>query len=137
MIFGPKNRKVKFRSLLMFQHYRSDDKLCIYFLTNKLTNKSYVGQCPDTIHRLRVHRDKGPFSSLLTSEGFESDNFVFTVLETDICADTIDDRERHYIAELNTLEPHGYNRTTGGKRNFVYSDERIQEIKGSVLPHLE
>lgn len=127
IIYGPKNRKVKFRDLLMFNHYKSDDKVCIYRIVDIETGMKYVGQTFNTFNRLRIHRTTGPFSTLLKEKGFAS--IEFDILEKDVEVDDADDRERHYVTQFNTLEPNGYNKITGGKRDGVYSVLTREEMK--------
>lgn len=120
-VFGPKNRKFKYRDLLMFTHYKSDDKVCMYRITDKYTGMSYIGQTTDTIARLRTHRHTGPFSILIQNKGYTS--IRFEILEDDIDVENADDRERHYVNKFNTLEPEGYNKITGGKK-----DGKVTEV---------
>ena len=45
------------------------------------------------------------------------DNFLFEVIEECDC-EILDERERYWIHQLNTLEPYGYNIRNGGKKLF-------------------
>jgi len=111
----------------MFNHYRSNDKLCIYRITDIETGMKYVGQTFNTCNRLRIHRTTGPFSTLLKEKGFAS--IEFDILEQDVEEDDADDRERHYVTKLNTLEPNGYNKITGGKKDGMFSVLTREEMK--------
>lgn len=63
-------------------------------------------------------------------------NFSFNVIEECNC-DVLDDRERYWIKELNTLEPHGYNISNGGKKLFgennpFYGKQHTEETKNII-----
>lgn len=92
-------------------------KYVIYKITNKLNNKSYIGQ--------HVYKKEGPRSYMGKGLGIQEayktygrQNFVKEILE--IVEDNtsnrqiISERERFWIQTLNTLEPNGYNRHPGG-----------------------
>lgn len=130
-VFGPKNRKVKFRDILLFNQYKSDDKVCMYRITDKETDKSYIGQTFDTKCRLHKHRDSGPFSELLQEKGYTS--IHFEILEQDVNVEDADDRERHYVSLFNTLEPNGYNKVTGGKKGGKMSDLLRKDLKERAI----
>jgi len=89
----------------------------IYKITSP-SNKMYVGQTKkkDPQKRWREHCWSSSTSctalkNAITKYGTE--NMKFEVVEE--CSDAmLNDREQHWIRELGTLSPHGYNLTTGG-----------------------
>jgi len=91
----------------------------MYRITNIETGRSYIGQTNDTIVRLRTHRHTGPFSLVIQNKGYTSINFE--ILDENIDVEDADDQERHYVNKFNTLEPNGYNKITGGKKDGKFT----------------
>ena len=110
----------------------------IYKWTNKINNKSYIGQSINIETRRRRHisdsyypKSKAyntAFHSAIREYG--SDNFDFEVLC--ICKqEELDTLETFYIKKFNTIVPNGYNMTSGGesrKYQSLFSDADIREI---------
>lgn len=100
---------------------------CIYKITNKLDGKSYVGQTHrdpaihwrnyryGATHHKKYNKRGRAILDAIVSVGI--DNFEFEIIEE--CDDNcLNDRERHWIAALNTnlcAGGHGYNLTSGGQ----------------------
>lgn len=109
----------------------------IYCITNKVNGMQYVGQTIRTIlQRWYCHKteskninDKTYFHSAIRKYG--SDNFDIVELKRISCKskqelkEKLDSLEQHYISQLNTLRPNGYNLTVGGDTS---SDTRRREI---------
>ena len=113
--------------------YRDADKGEIYMATNKITEKSYVGQAPlfmgvnmqnwggnarwvrhcrDATSEKRKSGKNTDINKAIRKYGKEG--FELKILCT--CEQSeLDDMEIKYIKEFNTIEPNGYNMTTGGK----------------------
>ena len=88
----------------------------IYKVTSP-SNKMYVGQTKKNDPRKRWKQHCQPSSTGCTAKNaidkYGAENMTFEVIEE--CADEfLNDREHHWIRELGTLSPHGYNLTTGG-----------------------
>lgn len=97
----------------------------IYKAKSKTSGKEYVGQTQDTktrdtkpykygiIGRWSDHVSsafrgaKTPLAKAIME--FGADDFELTCLEKDLPENTLDEREAHWIATLNTITPHGYN----------------------------
>lgn len=97
----------------------------IYKVTNKSTNKSYVGQTQDTKtkdgkpykygvagrwadHVSSAYKGcKTPLAQAIMEYG--ADDFVLTTLESSITEERLDEREAHWIAAEKTQVPDGYN----------------------------
>ena len=107
----------------------------IYIITNTTTKMKYVGQ---TVSHRKNKEKYRPFGILgrfkdHISEAINNtklkqcsylnnairkygkDVFIVELIEMCILS-VIDEREQHYVKERNTIFPHGYNLTTGGKR---------------------
>ena len=104
-------------------------EVTIYKLTNKLNGMGYVGMTKNFKRRMKEHRRYRPRSSsyrgcrvdeIINQYGWE--NFTVEVIE--VCdAEIAEEREKHWIKELNTLEPHGYNYTTGGTKGTKFTSK--------------
>jgi group I intron endonuclease len=98
--------------------YREKPTCGIYKIHHKDTGKSYVGLSVDIFKRWKEHSNfwekKEKWSVIkkaLHKHGLE--NFTFTILE-ECSKEELNDREIHWIKELNTQAPNGYNMTAGG-----------------------
>lgn len=122
----------------------------IYKIVNLTTGKIYVGQTVSHIlnhKRYRPYGHEGRFRCHI-SEAFSkkknqshflnnairkygADDFVVELIE---CCEInkSDEREIHYIKELNSLYPNGYNLKNGGNV-FTHSDESKKRVSSGVL----
>ena len=101
----------------------------IYCLTFP-NEKKYVGKTTRTIEK-RISGHKSPSSGcFLVNKAYQKYGTfkVETLLEVD--NEHLDKYEVHYIKELNTLAPNGYNLTTGGEGG-IPSDETRQKMRDS------
>ena len=90
--------------------------MVIYLLTDTTNGMRYVGQTTQTLRkRIKEHRRKhGTYiDRAIKAHGWE--NFTVGVLEQCSTLDELNDRERYWIATLNTKSPNGYNLTDGGE----------------------
>lgn len=89
----------------------------IYKVTSP-SSKMYIGQTKKKDPRRRWREHCWSSSTSCTAlkraiDKYGAENMKFEVVEE--CGDELlNDREEHWIRELNTLRPHGYNLTTGG-----------------------
>lgn len=106
----------------------------IYKITNKVNNKSYIGQTRYTLEfRWRQHQHKKDGSKFHNAiQKYGPENFNVEILE-ECNIDVLDSREVFYIAKYNTFNE-GYNLTIGGdgKRKII-SDNQYEEIKELYL----
>lgn len=90
----------------------------VYRITNLVTGKSYVGFSKDANNRFKRQiclAEQGVNRRLYDSiRKHSKENFVLTILDTCNTREEAVTLEKHWIAELNTLMPNGYNMTTGG-----------------------
>ncbi len=110
----------------------------IYKITNKLNNKSYIGQSTNIIKRFNKHKTQNslydhqyntPFHKAIREDGIE--NFIFEILE-ECGKEDLNQKEMYYIEKYNTSFPNGYNMSYGGKTgslNKIYSFEDVLSIK--------
>jgi len=103
----------------------------IYKITSP-SKKMYVGQTknkPQKRWNEHCKQSSGcvALKNAITKYGLE--NMTFEVVEE--CADELlNDREHHWIRDLNTLSPHGYNLRTGGGANEL-SEESVAKLTAS------
>jgi group I intron endonuclease len=122
----------------------------IYKITNLSTGKIYVGQAVSHIlnhKKYRPHGHEGRFRCHI-SEAFSTKknqshylnnairkygvyDFVVELIE---CCEisNANDREIHYIKDLNSLFPNGYNLKNGGSV-FTHSDESKKRLSTGVI----
>jgi group I intron endonuclease len=113
--------------------------MLIYRATNKTNGKAYVGQTTMTLaSRIASHvrearygrRSRSAFHCALRKYGVE--NFDIEVVETCDTIDQLNERERHWIATLNTISPRGYNIEPGGK-HFPMSEATKAKLRGRKI----
>jgi hypothetical protein len=87
----------------------------IYKAECRVNGKIYVGQTRRPLY-IRIKRHLGaagylktPFAYALKKHGVAS--FVFSIIDGGV---DLDEKEKYWIAKLNSLVPFGYNSTTGG-----------------------
>ena len=107
--------------------------MIIYKATNKVNNKSYIGQ---TIYKLRKrqlqhiratfnHDSTTKFHNAIRKYGIE--NFIWEVIDdTAKTIDELNEKEINYIKDYDVMN-NGYNMTTGGM-NSIPSAEVIKKI---------
>lgn len=112
----------------------------IYKITNRVNNKSYIGQTRFTVeHRFKQHiknynieHRKQPLYMAFDKYGLQ--NFkVETLEECDV--DKLDEREIYWIAYYDTFR-NGYNATLGGQKHsakYFWTDNQYEEIKSLYL----
>lgn len=107
----------------MIQHM--ENKPGIYAFRNKKNGRVYVGQSKQVLTRKRQHergdtKNSTRFHNAMNKHG--ADGFDFVILE--YCeVELLDEREVHWIIQLNSLYPNGYNLTTGGGALHQHHEE--------------
>lgn len=112
----------------------------IYKITNKLSGKIYVGQ---TTRALETRLTEHSFSSsgckavrdAILKYGIE--NFSIEEIASASSLEELNTLEKHFITELNSLSPAGYNLKNGGDVNSFAPEtlEKMRDAKlGSSIP---
>lgn len=110
----------------------------VYLLTNAIDEKKYVGKTEKTVeerwreHVSNSHNPKKQEYLYRAMRKHGVDNFSRTLLATASSAEELNDLERRFIQEMNTLSPNGYNMTYGGE-GVRGTDEVRQKIRNKAL----
>ena len=89
----------------------------IYKITNKINNKSYIGQSKNIYKRWKEFKSHSYTSNNTYIEQeileYGIENFEFQPIE--FCyLSLLNNKQKYYIEKYNTLYPNGYNKTKGG-----------------------
>ena len=113
----------------------------VYKITNTVNNKAYIGI---SIHepekrRIREHLSgKGNRVIARAVKKYGRDAFTYEILEANVFDEFLPELEVAYIANFNTVVPHGYNLTYGGEGGGIPSEETRRKLskasKGRKLP---
>ncbi len=109
---------------------------CIYKILNNINKKIYIGLTTNTAeYRFKKHK------SMIYSNGCSAlyeafkkygvENFTIETICFSSNKKELMSLEKHYISELNTVSPNGYNLTSGGE-NCIVSKETRQKISNSL-----
>jgi group I intron endonuclease len=106
--------------------------MIVYKITNKINNKSYIGQTTRSLEdRIKQHLKRGDCVAIKNAiNKYGIDNFEFSVIEEVDSVETLNIRENYYINEFKTLHPDGYNLNTGGF-NKKWSEESKKKMSKS------
>lgn len=107
----------------------------IYCAYNKINQKRYIGQ---TIQRLcerrAAHYTKDPdiyFHHALHK--YNKEDFQWTIIDTALSADELNQKEKYWIKQYDTLNPEkGYNLLPGGK-HYNPTKEQIQYARNKFV----
>lgn len=108
----------------------------IYLITNLLNGKKYVGQSVDIKKRWNEHKYHD--NSMLVHRAIAKygiDNFKFEV----ICECTkgeLNELEKKYIQEYNSMHPNGYNLKTGGGQCIEYCEASKRRMSEAQKKHV-
>ena len=106
----------------------------IYLRTNLINGMRYVGQAKDFKKREYAWKCMGwgYSNQLLTDERnkYGLENFKVEILKECNNSD-LDEWERYYIKELDTIYPNGYNDNEGGSISFHHSERTKKKIGDS------
>ena len=108
--------------------------MIVYCLENKINNKKYVGITTGSLeNRLSQHlyESVGNRKKIIHKAIYKYgiDNFNVSVLYNCDSLDELKLSEIHYISELNTLIPNGYNMTLGGDGIWGYKHDELTKSR--------
>ena len=97
----------------------------IYKITNLINGKIYIGQTVQEF-KCRINQHKSCKTSLIGQaiQKYGWDNFNPEVVEKCRSIEELNEREKYWITELNTITPNGYNLETGGYNGIPSSVTR-------------
>ena len=116
--------------------------MIVYKITNQKTGKIYVGKTKGSIeNRFQTHKKNAKnkinryLYDSMNHHGFDS----FAIEEIEKCStdEDLNDRERYWILELNTLIPNGYNMTEGGDGGYTLKSWPEEKRKAYYKAHGE
>jgi hypothetical protein len=106
-------------------------EIVIYKITDTKTDMSYIGQTANLKQRVYAHMKSSRRHDF-------SGGYTIEVLAKCFSREDADVLEIMMIAKHGTLEPCGYNRSTGGFRGWLHTAEsarRIGQAKLGTVPH--
>ena len=99
----------------------------VYKITNTRNNKSYIGISihEPTQGRIKEHlAGRGNRIIAHAVKKYGKDAFTYEVLEANVFDELLPDLEVAYIANYNTIRPHGYNLDSGGSHATPSAETR-------------
>lgn len=113
----------------------------VYCITNLANGKMYVGQTRYPLNiRWRYHvkasRNNSQSALHCAIRKYGTESFKIEPIFVVALADELNEKEKFFIAALNTLSPNGYNLTTGGETCLV-SEETRRKISQSLIGHVK
>ena len=112
----------------------------IYVIRHKVTGREYVGKTVEPLsyrlsgHRSRARRgSRSPLHHAMVADGVEA--FEMELLATATTHEELWTLEKRFIAERNTVYPHGYNLVRGGRGNYGWQmpEETRQKISAARI----
>ncbi len=106
--------------------------MIVYCITNCLTNKVYVGQTVQGLHKrwlqhCRLDGNRKVHSAIsLAIKKYGKENFKIEVLSTYNSINELNEAEIFFIKKLKSLAPNGYNFDSGGKNKRMHSDTKLK-----------
>ena len=103
----------------------------VYKITNTVNNKSYIGISVNEPEKDRIQKHlSGKGNRVLANavKKYGKDAFTYEVLEANVFDEFLPDLEVAYIANCNTIAPHGYNLTHGGDNHKKLSADTRRKM---------
>ena len=89
----------------------------VYKITNTVNNKSYIGISIHEPEKDRIQKHLSGRGNRIIANAvkkYGKDAFTYEILEENVFDEFLPDLEVAYIANFNTIAPHGYNLDSGG-----------------------
>lgn len=106
----------------------------LYLIQHRETLRSYCGQSRDVLSRWKSHCSGGKkavgIGAAIRDEGVDS--FTFRVLE-ECSVSELNEREVFWIEHYDCVEPHGYNRNSGGGAPTYVSAATRKKMSASKM----
>lgn len=113
----------------------------IYAWENKINGKRYIGQSTDCEKRRREHIYTAKYGGKDSNRAlyrainkYGIDNFLFYII-CECEPSELNDKEKFFINEYDTMGINGYNMTSGGDCNFVMTQEIKDKISQAKTGH--
>jgi hypothetical protein len=88
--------------------------LVIYKIENKINGKIYIGQTTKSIESRFLSHSKGDMVIGRAIKKYGIQSFKISVIDTATDKKVLNEKEKYWIAKLNSLTPNGYNVSIGG-----------------------
>ena len=109
----------------------------IYKLTCLINDNMYIGKTMRTINERFTEHKNNRRSQYLYNAIAKYGKEAFQVEILELCSeDILDDRERHWIAALNSMKPNGYNLTYGGQAcsPSMETRQKLSKVRKGRVP---
>ena len=108
--------------------------MIIYKITNDVNGKLYIGQTTFSLEkRWKEHVHKAMCDSPYALHGairkYGKEHFHIIQIDVASSIDELNEKEKYWIATLNTLSPNGYNLVEGG-RNAKWTESIREKLSG-------
>ena len=107
----------------------------VYKITNTINNKAYIGISvhEPTQGRIKEHlAGRGNRIIANAVKKYGKDAFTYEILEANVFDEFLPDLEVAYIANYNTVAPHGYNLDSGGSHAIPSESTRRKMSKAQT-----
>lgn len=106
----------------------------IYLITNKINGRQYVGQTKRSVNsRWKAHKRGGSSGILaIAIKKYGTENFIVEELISSFDKDSLNFFEKYFIKFYKTLNPFGYNLTTGGN-NYTFDRQTKEKMRNKKL----
>ena len=112
----------------------------IYGIRHKATGRWYVGQAYDIRKRFKDHRAMASTQTrkhlYLSLRKYGHTAFAWRILERCEKAE-LNRQEKFWIQKLNSVEPNGFNLTTGGDRLFEFTPTVLEKMRRASLGRVQ
>ena len=111
--------------------------MIIYKITNLVNGKLYIGQTTQDLQTRwykHCHSSSGCVALHNAIKRYGKDNFSVEVIDRATNRSELNDKEKYWIGQYNSISPNGYNLTTGGN-DCNYSLQSRKKMSDSIKQH--